>query len=227
MQPDSQSSPRPGSASLGNNKYLRIATLVLVAQAVLFYTASHGDSTPLNAPLAAFPAGFGDWRLVQEGVVDQETQDVLRADDTLTRFYAQPDGHSANLFIAYFKTQRYGQSPHSPKNCLPGSGWQQVEEGAIDVPVGRTTIRINRYLVSKGENESIVFYWYQSQGRVVADEFSAKFHLIADSIRSHRSDTALVRVVVPTNASSHQLSDAVGRDFVTAAYPVIKGYLPR
>ena len=227
MDTDTKSPASLGRASLGSNKYLRIATLVLVAQAVLFYSASHGDSTPLNAPLIAFPASFGDWRLVQEGVVDRETQDVLKADDTLTRFYAQPNGHSANLFIAYFKTQRYGQSPHSPKNCLPGSGWQKVEEGMIDIPVGETTIRINRYLVSKGENESIVLYWYQSQGRVIADEFSAKFHLIADSIRTHRSDTALVRVVVPTNASSHGLSDAVGRDFVTAAYPVIKRYLPR
>jgi EpsI family protein len=213
--------------SRGNGKYLRIATLVLIGQAILFYTASHGDSTPLASPLSAFPARFGDWRVVQEGVVDKETQDVLRADDTLTRFYAEPNGHAANLFIAYFKTQRYGQSPHSPKNCLPGSGWQQVEAGLVDVPVGGETIRINRYLVSKGENESIVFYWYQSQGRVIADEFSAKFHLVADSIRNHRSDTALVRVVVQTNAGHHEYSDAIGRDFVKAAYPAVKAYLPQ
>jgi EpsI family protein len=222
MQPEKKS-----PVSLLSGKYLRIATLVLIAQAVLFYTASHGDSTPLNAPLAAFPTVFGNWRLTQEGVVDKETQDVLRADDTLTREYAEPDGRSVNLFIAYFQTQRYGQSPHSPKNCLPGSGWQKEEEGTIGVPVAGDTIRINRYLVSKGENESIVLYWYQSQGRVIANEFSAKFHLVADSIRTHRSDTALVRVVIPTNASSHQRSDAVGRDFVTAAYPVIKGWLPQ
>jgi EpsI family protein len=208
-------------------KYLRIVTLVLAAQAVLFYTASHGDSTPLASPLIAFPTSFGGWRLRQEGVVDKETQDVLKADDTLTRWYVQPGGGGANLFIAYFRTQRYGQSPHSPKNCLPGAGWQKVEEGMIDVPAGAETIRINRYLVSKGDNESVVLYWYQSQGRVIANEFDAKFHLIADSIRKHRSDTALVRVVIPTDAAHHELSDAVGQAFVKAAYPVVKAYLPQ
>ncbi len=199
---------------------------MLVVQAALFYTASHGDSTPLASPLIAFPAGFGDWRLQQEGVVDKETQDVLRADDILTRFYVQPNGKGASLFIAYFRTQRYGQSPHSPKNCLPGSGWQKVQEGTIDVATGGETIRINRYLVSRGDNESVVLYWYQSQGRVIANEFDAKFHLVADSIRKHRSDTALVRVVIPTDADHHELADTVGRDFVKAAYPVIKAYLP-
>jgi EpsI family protein len=204
-----------------------VATLVLIAQAALFYTASHGDSTPLASPLLAFPASFGPWRMQQEGIVDKETQDVLRADDLLTRYYVQPNGRAANLFIAYFRTQRYGQSPHSPKNCLPGSGWQKVQEGAIDIPAGGETIRINRYLVAKGDNESVVLYWYQSQGRVIANEFDAKFHLVADSIRKHRSDTALVRIVVPTDSAHHELADAVGQEFVQAAYPVIRGYLPR
>jgi EpsI family protein len=204
-----------------------VVTLILIAQAALFYTASHGDSTPLAFPLFGFPANFGDWRLQQEGVVDKETQDVLKADDLLTRFYVQPNGRGANLFIAYFKTQRYGQSPHSPKNCLPGSGWQKVEEGMIDIPVRGETIRINRYLVSKGDNESVVLYWYQSQGRVIANEFAAKFHLVADSIRKHRSDTALVRVVIPTDPGHHELADAVGQDFVKSVYPIVKAYLPQ
>jgi EpsI family protein len=209
------------------SKYLRVVTLVLVVQAAGFYSASHGDSTPLASPLSAFPAGFNGWRLQQEGVVDQETRDVLRADDILTRYYAQPNGSAANLFIAYFRTQRYGQSPHSPKNCLPGSGWQKVQEGAVDIPAGGETIRINRYLVSRGDNESVVLYWYQSQGRVIANEFDAKFHLVADSIRKHRSDTALVRVVIPTDSGHHEAADAAGQNFVKAAYPILKAYLPR
>ena len=125
----------PPPVSRAANKYLRIATLVIVAQAVLFYSASHGDSTPLGAPLIAFPSHFGDWRVFSEGVVDKETQDVLRADDTLSREYAKPDGAAANLFIAYFKTQRYGQSPHSPKNCLPGSGWQRWRRARSTFPL--------------------------------------------------------------------------------------------
>jgi EpsI family protein len=213
--------------SLLQSKFVYALTLLLVVQAVLFYNASHGETTPLAAPLSAFPPLVGSWNLQQVGVVDQDTQDILKADDILTRGYVSPEG-GANLFIAYFKTQRQGQSPHSPKNCLPGSGWQQMETGRIDVPIGTSgSIHINQYVVAKGEAQSVVLYWYQSQGRVIADEFAAKFYLVSDSIKHHRSDTALVRVVVPIIGGRIEQAEKVGTDFVQAFYPVVKSYLPR
>jgi EpsI family protein len=209
------------------NRYGRVLAVVLILQAILFYAASRGESTPLAAPLSAFPVTLGNWTLAQEGVVEKEELDVLRADDVLTRLYADPVDHaSASLFIAYFKTQRTGQAPHSPKNCLPGSGWQPEQNSKIDIPVGSQSIHVNRYLVSNGEDQSLVIYWYQSQGRVIADEFAAKFYLVADSIRKHRSDTALVRVVVPAPSGQVARADEISRNFVQAAYPVIKTYLP-
>jgi len=209
------------------SKFVYGLTLVLVVQAVLFYSASHGELVPLATPLKGFPIMVGGWRMEQEGVIDQETQDILKADDVLTRTYVGSEG-GAGLFIAYFKTQRQGQSPHSPKNCLPGSGWQQKESSRIDVPIaGEGSIRVNQYVVEKGEAQSVVYYWYQSQGRVVADEFAAKFYLVSDSIRHHRSDTALVRVVVPVVSGKTEESEKVGTDFVRAVYPVVKAYLPR
>jgi EpsI family protein len=214
-------------SSLLQSKFFHGLTVVLIVQAFLFYTASHGEITPLAAPLSGFPPTVGDWKLAHEGVIDQEQLDVLKADDTLTRFYTSKEG-GANIFIAFFKTQRNGQSPHSPKNCLPGAGWQSSETGRIDVPIaGGGSININQYVVSKGEAQSVVFYWYQSQGRVIADEFAAKFHLVSDSIRKHRSDTALVRVIVPIPPGQTTTSEKIGVDFVKAFYPVVKGYLPR
>jgi EpsI family protein len=213
--------------SLLHNKYLRFLTLVVVVQAVLFYSASGSESTPLPSPLKDFPKVFGSWTMHDEGAVDAETLAILRADDTMTRDYRGPEG-DANLFIAYFKTQRQGQSPHSPKNCLPGSGYQPSESGRIDVPVAGGSININRYVVSRGEDESVVMYWYQSQGRVIADEFAAKFYLIADSIRHHRSDTSLVRVVVPvTEHMTREKASQTAIDFVQAAYPAVSAWLPR
>lgn len=212
--------------SLLHSKYLRLLTLVVAAQAVFFYSASHGESTPLPLPLKAFPLNFGPWKLYQEGVIDADTQAVLKADDTLTRTYSSPEG-AANLFVAYFKTQRQGQSPHSPKNCLPGAGFQPSESGRIDIPVQGGSINVNRYVVSKGEDESVVLYWYQSQGRVIADEFAAKFYLITDSIRKHRSDTSLVRVVVGVVPGKRDEANKIAMDFVQAAYPVLDTWLPR
>jgi EpsI family protein len=214
--------------SLLHSKFIYGLTLVVVAQATLFYTASHGENTPLPAALTTFPPVLGNWHQVEEGVIDADTRDVLKADDLMSRVYA--DGPTkAELFIAYFKTQRQGQSPHSPKNCLPGSGWQTVPEetGRVDVPVADGAIHINQYVVSKGEAQSVVYYWYQSQGRVIADEFAAKFYLVSDSIRHHRSDTALVRVVVPILPNRTKEAEKNGYEFIQAAYPVVRAFLPQ
>ena len=50
-------------------------------------------------------------------------------------------------------------------------------------------IVVNRYLTARGDEKSVTLYWYQSRSRIIAGEFSAKFWLIADSIRYHRSDS--------------------------------------
>lgn len=214
--------------SLFRSKFVYGLTLVVVVQAVLFYTASHGENTPLPGPLTTFPALLADWHKVEEGVIDQDTRDTLKADDLMSRVYGDAN-ERAELFIAYFKTQRQGQSPHSPKNCLPGSGWQTVPEetGRVDVPVAGGSIHINQYVVSKGEAQSVVYYWYQSQGRVIADEFAAKFYLVSDSIHHHRSDTALVRVVVPVAQNRTKDAEKNGYAFIQAAYPVVRAFLPQ
>lgn len=209
------------------SRFVYALTLVLVVQTALFYTASHGDATPLAAPLIAFPLSVGPWHMQQDQQIDQDTRDVLKADDYLARVYTEP-GAGANLFIAYFRTQRQGQSPHSPKNCLPGSGWEQVKSGRVDIPVaGGAPIHINQYVVEKGQAQAVVYYWYQSQGRVIADEFAAKFYLVSDSIRHHRSDTSLVRVWVPVTGGDPRPAEKAGIDMIQAFYPVIKGFLPQ
>lgn len=213
-------------SSIAGNKFIHILTLVLVVQAALFYSASRGEAPHSAPPLSVFPTNLGQWHETKEGVIEQEELDVLKADDVLTRVYGSPQGE-ASLFVAYFKTQRTGQSPHSPKNCLPGSGWQQTESGRLDVDTSAGPIHINRYLVAKGQDQSLVFYWYQSQGRVIADEFAAKFYLIEDSIRKHRSDTSLVRVVVGVSPNHLDQAEKAGVDFVKTVYPEVRSFLPQ
>ena len=176
-----------------------ILALVLAAQVAGLWAVSGREKPPAVRALSEFPTEFDGWRRVQEGVVEKEVREVLRADDLLTRVYAAQEKPPANLFMAYFKSQRTGQAPHSPKNCLPGSGWAPVISDTItfEVPDRRGPIRINRYLVERGNARSLVFYWYQSADRIIASEYWAKVYLVLDSLRYHRSDTALIRIVVP------------------------------
>jgi len=165
---------------------------------------------PATKPLSAFPTMIDDWRMVHEGAIEQDERDVLRADDYLTREYRSPGGKSAKLFVAYFRSQRAGQTPHSPKNCLPGSGWTWTVADMIVVNIaGRAPpIEINRYVVSKGDERAVVLYWYQSRERVVASEYRAAMFTAFDALRYNRTDTELVRVVTPVEADGVEFIEA-------------------
>jgi EpsI family protein len=211
------------------NKYAGILTVVLVLQAALFYATSRGEEIPAMRPLHDFPQEFSGWRMVQEGYVDEETQAILKADDTLTRSYGSPKFSLApTLFVAFFKTQRTGKAPHSPKNCLPGSGWEREREDYLDVaiPGMAEPIHVNRYIVSKGDQKSLVLYWYQTQRRVIANEFKAKLMTVEDAIRYNRTDTALVRVIVPVMGNNDDAAQQEAVDFVQSFFMPLRKYLP-
>ena len=222
--------------AIWKSKYVRILTVVLLLQAALFYTASHGDAIPLKSPLQAFPRDLGTWHTVGESQIDKDTFDVLKADEVLSRVYLQlmgdptapPKARVADLFVAYFSSQQNGQTPHSPRNCLPGSGWQPIETGVVPVTIPKTnqTIDINKYVIEKGGEESLVYYWFQSHGRVVASEFSEKYFMVVDSLRYHRSETSIVRVTVSVMNSDEPKAEHLATSFVQAAFPVIDHYLP-
>ena len=161
--------------------------------------------------------------------MEPEIKEVLRADDYVTRTYARSQTEWANLFVAYFKSQRAGQTPHSPKNCLPGSGWIWTVSDMvpIQVPSRAEPVVVNRYIVTKGEDKALVLYWYQSRDRVVASEYKAAAFSVADALRYNRTDTALVKVVVGfRTAQQQETAFATAKDFVQAFFGTLRQYFP-
>ncbi len=221
--------PKPSPKSFLNSTLL-ILTAVLVAQTGLYLTFTKAEKVPAPRPLAQFPDQVGLWTKFQEGVVDAETQAVLRADDTLTRFYgSSAGGAGANLFVAAFRSQRTGAVPHSPKNCLPGAGWSWLVNDRVTVPIpGRPEpIEVNRYIIQRGDSKSLVLYWYQSRDRAVASEMMAKLYTMLDAVRDNRTDTALVRVVIPLGTEEgNDKAQKAAEDFVRAFYAPLLKFLP-
>jgi len=209
------------------NRTFLWSTLALLLQAAAFYGFSRGENAPSIAPLSLFVKQAGSWEMREEGVVEKDVQEVLRADDTLTRVYVnQASQDAASLFIAFFRSQRAGQAPHSPKNCLPGAGWAPSESGLLTVEVpGTGTVTVNKYLVAKGEQRSLVVYWYQSRHRTIASEYIAKIYLVADAIRYNRTDTALVRVTIPVRTNVENAQTAVV-DFIRTFNGPLRRHLP-
>jgi len=159
---------------------------------------SHGEATPPAKPLTDFPTQIAGFKTVAEMPLDQETIDQLGVTDYLNRWYFSPLQGQIGLYIGYFRSQRTGASIHSPKNCLPGSGWQPEKASIFELPVddGRK-VPINLYIVRKDLDEQLILYWYQAHGRVVASEYWGKFYLVYDALRLNRTDAALVRIAVP------------------------------
>jgi len=205
-----------------------VLTLILACQATVFYGFSRGaEQVPTTRPLDQFPTTLGSWNLYRQGSIEPEVKDILRADDYLTRFYVTKDA-GADLFVAYFKSQRAGQTPHSPKNCLPGSGWIWTVSDTlpVTVPTRDQPIVVNRYVVSRGEERSVVLYWYQSRDRVVASEYKAAAFTVADALRYNHTDTALVRVVVASRNGQDGIATATAVQFIQAFYATLRQFFP-
>jgi EpsI family protein len=209
------------------SKTSRILTIALLAQAGVFYGFSRQENVPLHKPLEDFKLNSSTWLAQEDMPLDKETLDVLNADDVLSRVYRNAStGTVATLFVAYFQTQRTGKTPHSPKNCLPGSGWVPSDSGYLTIPLsGRSPISVNDYVVARGDNQSVVLYWYQSHNRVVASEYTAKIFTIADAIRYNRSDTSLVRVVIGVDHQDPKSATDAAVSFVQSFFEPLKSYL--
>ena len=189
---------------------------------------SHGEATPPARPMTDFPKDIGSYRTVTEIPFDQETLKVLGVTDYLNRVYFSPANGDVGLYIGYFRTQRTGAAIHSPKNCLPGAGWQPVVSETYQLPLddGRK-VPINLYVIRKDLDQQIVLYWYQSHGRVVASEYWGKFYMVYDAMRLNRTDAALVRITVPVRNGDMEAARAQALAFAKQVSGEVDQIIPR
>ncbi len=212
--------------------------LCLIATLFLIHTRGDVDQVPASAPLNEMPVSFGAWNS-QEIPISAAALEVLGKGDFLNRIYAvegasgkQPlpsdEAAPVQLFIAYFPTQRTGQAIHSPQNCLPGSGWTFLSSGVTSFIDGTgKAYRVGDYVISDGRAKQEVLYWYQTHGNSIANDYVAKVHMLADSIRLGRTDAALVRVITPVGAN--EAPDQAHQrlvNFAKLVTPSLPAYIP-
>jgi EpsI family protein len=204
------------------------AVLLLAATALVLHTRPAADQNPPRELLSMLPANIAGWD-GSDQQVDQETRDVLGAGDVLARDYTQKGKpEHIGLFIVYFPSQRTGQTIHSPKNCLPGSGWVFESSSNVNlIDVNGKPHQVGEYIIADGTTKQLVVYWYQAHGRSVAGEYKAKVYMVLDAIRMNRTDGALVRVITPIS-SGENISDAKMRVemFTRQLTPMLPRFIP-
>lgn len=154
----------------------------------------------LAAPIEGVLPAIDGYRVEDKKISDEERR-VAGMTNYVVRVYARDSVAAFSTLVAYYDRQARGRSIHSPRNCLPGAGWEVLSGGTETVNASSGRYTVNRYILKHGASRAVVYYWYQGRGRVVASEYAVKWNLLKDAALRGHTEEALVRVVVPVRAS--------------------------
>jgi EpsI family protein len=210
--------------------------IVLAAGCLLMGAGSTQHRVPPAAPLTSIPTDFAGYTGRNE-VVPEDQRQVAGMSDYVMRIFSRDSTDVFSVYVGYYDYQVQGKTIHSPKNCLPGAGWETMQESTAPVTVAGRTYPVKRYLLANGAARAMVYYWYQGRGRIEANEYKVKWDLLRDAALHGRTEEALVRVVVPvaipadaTPASEAAVLADADRIAVTAAermIPAVDRVMPR
>jgi len=213
-----------------SNWRFAVTAVLLAITAIFLQARGRNEILPSREPLASLPHQLGEWTGT-DVPMQQDVRDILGPGDFLQRFYENTSASQpyVDLFLAYFPSQRAGDTIHSPKHCLPGAGWLPTESGRISISLpGRVPFEANRYVIAKGDDRQLVLYWYWAHDRALASEYWAKFYLVTYSIRLNRSDGSLVRVITPwLPGEAAEVAQQRLLSFAGNVVPRLDRYIPR
>jgi exosortase D (VPLPA-CTERM-specific) len=202
-----------------------VLLLCAVGFAVSF-VSGRTEIVPERARFASFPSRIGLWQ-GHASLLDPATEQGLGLNDYILSDYSRSDGKAVNLYVAYYSSQRSGESPHSPIVCIPGGGWLITKLERTTYGDADAEVPFNRVVIEKNSTKELVYYWFDERGRKIANEYWSKWYLLADAIVKNRTDGSLVRVatqVLPGEVEHD--ADVRLRAFMADVVPSLAQYLP-
>ena len=177
----------------------------LGAAAVLAVLAVAGNYLRFSEPIGATALGIASVHLEADAPgqalpfvneqIDADFLGVLKAKEVVFRTYTAGAQIPVWMFIGYFDRQKEGSQVHSPIHCYPGSGWSIVSERAVSAQWGGEKIR--GLVVSDGFERRLVYYWYQTPGKVIGDVIGLKLQLTKNAILRRAQEVVFVRLSTP------------------------------
>ena len=228
-----------------------IAVLLLIGTFGLIQSFSENERLLRNKAFEQFPLNLADEWKGRELGLDEKVLDVLKLSDYMMRVYVpvvEQGGEESELlegedqkrqmtsvgshlpawlYVGFYQSQRTGATYHSPKNCLPGAGWQFMEADFITLTMpDQARITVNKVLIQKGLEKQVILYWYHDRGRVIASEYWAKIYLVWDAMTKNRTDGSLVRISVPVKDGAVQEASDQGVAFLYDLWPKLLEHMP-
>jgi exosortase D (VPLPA-CTERM-specific) len=204
--------------------YPLIASVIALILSVILVSSieKREEIIPKRAVFPGFPTQIAEWEGEQSKMEDNVTQ-YLGLTDYILANYKNDKSQTVNFYAAYYESQRKGVSPHSPRVCIPGGGWQisDIERTVIG------NLPVNRIVIKKENSTQLVYYWFQQRGRRLANEYLMKWYLFKDALLLNRTDGALVRLTTLVNPNE-KIADADKRliAFAEKLEPVLPQFIP-
>jgi EpsI family protein len=216
-----------------------------VAAAILFlalnyYTYHHlarKAVIPPRTTFESFPLDIGEWHCPGKETLEPLVLQNLGATDYVICEYRRPEYAPVSLYVGYHATQVYEgeegfgeNSIHPPAHCLPGSGWDIIDSKNVPLEIPgypQSGSPVKRLVIARGEVRHLVYYWYQQQGRAIADDWQKILFVGYDRARHSRTDGALVRFTIPmARSASEERAERSFRDFAERVLPTLHLYVP-
>ncbi len=175
---------------------------LILAGGFLFVSSTRGQkAVPLSAPIESVLPSLDGYSVRDQKVSDEERR-VAGMTNYVARVYSRNTLVAFTTLVSYYDRQTRGKSIHSPRNCLPGAGWEILSGGTQTVTANGAAYVLNRVMLKNRGALAVVYYWYQGRGRVVASEYAVKWNLLQDAALRGHTEEALVRVVVPVQPAA-------------------------
>jgi len=229
---DSKQQERGRVGGIQNSFFLPqfvVTVILLGATLALSQGIEFREKIPIKKSFDRFPLKVGEWSGNRQ-TMEQKFIDALDLSDYAIIEYQNSTGKSVNFYVAYYESQRKGESIHSPATCLPGTGWIFNQAGAVAIPLPANDggfMKVNRAFMQKSGYKQFSYYWFPQRGRILTNAYQLKIFAFWDALTRQRTDGAMVRVITPVHGLE-ELEEAEKRlqGFTREIVPVLGEFLP-
>jgi EpsI family protein len=216
---------------------LSVALTFLILNFYTYHYLATDPVYPDRESFEEFPDQLEGWSCQERQLMDDETLANLGATDYLLCNFKNPElGGIVGVYVGYHASQarEEGGGPgvqtiHPPAHCLPGSGWDIIDNRLVelDLPgLPEVPATVRRLVIARGDDRQLTYYWYQSRGRVVSQDWKKILYVGFDRAARSRTDGSLVRFTVPIRHKDEATAEASFYELAPLVLALLPAYVP-
>jgi EpsI family protein len=205
-----------------------------------FYTYHYLATDPVYADRESFeefPDQLEDWTCDERMLIEDDSINNLGVTDYLLCNFENPELDSVvGVYVGYHASQvredgggTGNKTIHPPAHCLPGSGWDIIDNRLVEVDfpgLPQSPAMVRRLIIARGDDRQLTYYWYQSRGRVVSQDWKKILYVGLDRATRSRTDGSLVRFTVPMLRKDEAAAEASFYDLAPHVMALLPAYVP-